>query len=78
MSDATTDEGPNRVPGKWVLLTLVLLGIATVSVAVVTVRPIPGSKAAAAEDRAFGPAGAGEQRDIPLIQRKSSESSDGN
>ena len=65
------DESPNRVPGKWVLLVLAVLGVATVLLAVTLVRPVPGAKPAAAEDRAFGPASGGDQRDIPLIQRKS-------
>ena len=77
MSDEL-DEGPDRVPGKWVLLVLAALGVATVVLAVTLVRPVPGSRPAAPQDRAFGPASSGEQRDIPLIRRESPESVNGN
>ena len=64
------EDGPHRVSGKLVLLVLALLGAAAVVLAVTLVRPPPGFKPAAEEGRAYGPATSSEQRDIPLIQRK--------
>lgn len=62
------DDGPG-VPGKWVLLAIILVSIVGSAATLLFVRPIPGSEPADANNRPFGPATRGEQNSAPLIYR---------